>query len=420
MVALAQGQGLSLRANMAWNAVGSIGRLACNYLITIAVVRLSHGFDAAGALALAMAISNLVTPFADFRLRTIQVTDVDGERTAGAYVGLRLCTTVLALVIGLGYALATSGTRALSVILLYLLYSLAATLIEVLHAVLQRHRRMDVIGRSYLMQGVSTLVVFCAALWWTNSLDLAVGLMAVATAAVGLVYALPRAARFERLRPELDLRGVARILGTLLPLVLAQVCSSSVLTIPRQYLAATAGAAALGIYASVASPAVIVQMGAAYVYSPLMTEFAERFRSDKRSALHLLRRTTLGIIGVTSVFSVLLLLLGKPILFLMYGAEITRYTYLLLPAVLCTFTTAFAWFMNDLLLALRDFKASFLGNVAATVVTLLCYRFMVDTFGMNGVSWGGVVSYAVAVIVLALFLVVDYRRLETSPRPGAA
>ena len=54
---MAQTEGLSLRANMLWNSAGSLTRLACSYLVTIAVVRLSHGFDAAGALALAMSIS---------------------------------------------------------------------------------------------------------------------------------------------------------------------------------------------------------------------------------------------------------------------------------------------------------------------------------------------------------------------------
>lgn len=412
-------EGLSLRTNMAWNAFGSVSRLTCNYLVTIAVVRLSHGFDAAGALALAMAISNLVLPFAEFRLRTIHVTDVTGERSAGSYLGLRLCTTVLSFVAGLVYAHVTGSRQAIVVILLYLVYSLVTNLIEGFHAVDQRHRRMDIIGRSYLMQGVVTLVVFCAGLWLTNSLELAVGLMALAVAVIGLLYDLPRAARFEPLRPQIDLRDGVRVLASLLPLVVAQVCSTAVLAIPRQYLASTDGAAALGIYASVAAPAIIVQMGASYVYSPLMSEFAETFHRDKRDARRLLRKTTLAILVVTGVFAVLLTLLGRPILSLMYGSEIVRYTYLLAPAVLCTLTTAFAWFMNDLLLALRDFRASFLGNATATAVTLLCYRFAVDTFGMNGVSWGGVLSYGVSVLVLLGFLVRDYRRLEPPREPSS-
>ena len=74
--------------------------------------------------------------------------------------------------------------------------------------------------------------------------------------------------------------------------------------------------------------------------------------------------------------------------------------------------TAFAWFMNDLLLSLRDYKASFLGNVVATVVSLAITIPVVDLFGMNGVSWVGVGSYLLAVLSLVAFFVRDCKRLD--------
>ena len=134
-------EGLSLKKNIAWNSAGSIVRLGCNYLVTIAVVRLSHGFDAAGALSLAMSVSNLVAPFADFRLRTVQVTDVRGEHSSGEYVGLRLLTSALAFVVGVVYAILTCSLDAVPAIVAYLVASLAANFIEGLHAIDQRHLR---------------------------------------------------------------------------------------------------------------------------------------------------------------------------------------------------------------------------------------------------------------------------------------
>ena len=411
-------EGLSLKKNIAWNSAGSIVRLGCNYLITIAVVRLSHGFDAAGALSLAMSVSNLVAPFADFRLRTVQVTDVRGEHSSGEYVGLRLLTSVLAFVVGVVYAFLTCSLDAVPAIVAYLVASLAANFIEGLHAIDQRHLRMDYIGRSYMMQGISNLALFSVVLWFSDSLVLACISMAVSTLAICFIYDMPRASGFESIKPVIDLRSAARTLATLLPLVIAQVCSSAVLTVPKQYLAASVSTAALGIYSSVASPAAIVQMGASYIYSPLMGEFAQRFKDDKASALKLFGRTIQGIVGITVVFSVLILLFGEWVLGLLYGQEIVEYSYLLGPAVLCTFVTAFAWFMNDLLLSLRDYKASFLGNVVATVVSLAVTIPVVDLFGMNGVSWVGVGSYLMAVLSLVAFFVRDCKRLDSGEEVG--
>lgn len=177
-------EGLSLKQNIAWNSVGSMIRLGCNYLITIAVVRLSSGFDAAGTLSLAMSVSNLVSPFADFRLRTVQVTDVRNEHSAGEYVALRLMTSILAFLVGLIYSIATCTTDAIPAIVAYLVSSMAANMIEGMHAIDQRHMRMDYIGRSYMLQGISNLVLFSVMLWLTDSLVIACISMAAATLAI--------------------------------------------------------------------------------------------------------------------------------------------------------------------------------------------------------------------------------------------
>ena len=47
---------LSIKANMLWNSIGSMTYLGCQWLVTIFVVRLSSGYDAAGLLSLAMAV----------------------------------------------------------------------------------------------------------------------------------------------------------------------------------------------------------------------------------------------------------------------------------------------------------------------------------------------------------------------------
>lgn len=239
---------------------------------------------------------------------------------------------------------------------LYLIYSIATAFIEGFHAIDQRHRRMDYIGLSYILQGLSTLAVFCLGLWLTNSLEVAVGAMALAAVAVGIFYDVPRTRRFDSITPILDLPTAVRTLLALLPLVLAQVASSAVLAIPRQQLAREMGEAALGIYSSIAAPVVIVQMGAAYVYGPLMGEFAESFYRERRAGLRLLGKTTLAVLALAAVLAVALLIFGRPLLWLMFGEKVLPYISLLQPTIICTVFTAFAWFFNDLLLALRDFR----------------------------------------------------------------
>lgn len=407
---------LSLRANMMWSSVGSMTRLVCNYLVSsVLVVRLADGFDAAGLLALSMAIANLVNPIADFRLRTVQVTDVTGERSSREYMGLRSVLLVVAFLAGFVYSLATNAYDALAVTSLYLLYSLITNFIEGFHAIDQKHLRLDYAGKSYVLQGITTLVAFVVGLWFFDSLILAVGLMAVAVVLVGALYDAPRAHAFESIRPQLRFKRAVKTLLSLAPLVIGQIAATSVVTVPRQLLAATEGADSLGVYQAVASLALIVQMGATYVYSPLMGVFAERFHTNKRSALALLWKTVGSIAGIAVLCTLGLAFAGDPVLALLFGEKIRGNTHLLLPAILCTVITAFSWFFNDLLMSVRDYVASFAGNVVACVVAMVIARPFVSWFGLNGVSWVGVVAYASGVLVLAVFLARDYRKLTDDP-----
>jgi O-antigen/teichoic acid export membrane protein len=128
----------------------------------------------------------------------------------------------------------------------------------------------------------------------------------------------------------------------------------------------------------------------------------------------LFARTTGGIVVVAALFSALIFLFGKWVLILLYGEQIGDYSYLLGPAVLCTFITAFAWFLNDLLLSLRDYHASFLGNMIPAIVSLIITKPLVDFLGMNGVSFVGAGSYLIAVILLTLFFVRDCKKLDST------
>ena len=148
-----QPEQLPLRTNIIWSSTGSLTKTMCNWLITIAAVRLSSGFDTAGVLALAMSISNLVVPIAEYRLRTVQVTDVRGEHTARQYLGMRVLSSAAAMIIGAVYTLVTSKLSLFLVITVYCASQVIATFLEGFHATEQRHMRMDYIGISYLLQG---------------------------------------------------------------------------------------------------------------------------------------------------------------------------------------------------------------------------------------------------------------------------
>ena len=377
-----QPEQLPLRTNIIWSSTGSLTKTMCNWLITIAAVRLSSGFDTAGVLALAMSISNLVVPIAEYRLRTVQVTDVRGEHTARQYLGMRVLSSAAAMIIGAVYTLVTSKLSLFLVITVYCASQVIATFLEGFHATEQRHMRMDYIGISYLLQGGGGLIAFIVGISLLDSLLAAVSLLTLITLVIAVAYDIPRARRFGSIRPVIDWRDAGLTFARLFPLAMVTAALSVVTLVPRQYLDTHLGSKALGIYASVAVPAVIIQASAAYIYTPILGRLIELLTTRKRKALTLLARILALFIGVGAL------------------------------AAIAFRIAAFVWFANDILLGLRDYLGCFLGGVVAAGVTVLITGPFTRIFGLNAPSAVGIAASASALALMGWFFARDYSRLR--------
>lgn len=397
---------LSVKANMIWNSIGSMTYLACQWFTTIFVVRLSSGYDDAGLLSVAMSVVGIFGTFANYKMGTYQISDIRRENTVGEYMGFRCFTLAAAFVACMVYAAFTCAPEALLTVALFYAFKGVGLVIDILHGVDQVNRRMDYIGKSFMLQGVSTLVAFVVVYWATRNLDAAIVAMLVAAAVVLFAFDLPHCQRFERVRISLSRKKALFFLKTSLPAVIASVAASAIFAIPKQYLALTVGSAALGIYSSVAAPALVIQMGAQYLYGPLLDIFPKLFfEGNVRGFAALLGKTVAGIVGVTVACAIVLEFIGAWALALLFGESIVPYVYLLQPIIVSTAATAFLWFFGDLLITLRHFWANFAGNVVAFAAVIPLTFFCVDRWDMNGVSFAGAGACLAGVAILLFFLV---------------
>ena len=385
---------LSVKANMIWNSIGSMTYLACQWFTTIFVVRLSSGYDDAGLLSLAMSVVGIFGTFANYKMGTYQISDIRRENTVGEYMGFRCFTLAGAFVACMIYAALTCAPEALITVALFYAFKGVGLVIDILHGVDQINRRMDYIGKSFILQGTSTLVAFVVVYWATRNLDAAIIAMLVAAAVVLFAFDLRHCQRFEPVRISLSRKKALFFLKTSLPAVIASVAASAIFAIPKQYLALAVGSAALGIYSSVAAPALVIQMGAQYLYGPLLDIFPKLFfEGNVRGFVALLGKTVAGIVGVTVACAIVLEFIGAWAL------------ALLQPIIVSTAATAFLWFFGDLLITLRHFWANFAGNVVAFLAVIPLTFLCVDRWDMNGVSFAGAGACLAGVAILLFFLV---------------
>lgn len=404
---------LSLKKNMLWNSAGSLTYSMCQWLITVLVARLSPDLNAAGTLALAMAVANIFQPIALYRIRSYQVSDINNDTTSGEYIGLRFVTIGLAAVIVAIYSLLTISSSGYLCIALYLVYKSADIFTDVLLGIDQKHMRMDYNGQSLGLRGILSVAAFSLLMVASGSLELSVLSMSLATYPV-IILDLKRASRFESVKPEFHIHSIASLLIRCLPSVIGLFACNLVVTHARQYLSGTMGHEALGIYASVCTPVVIVQACAGYVYAPLLGSFAALIADKDGAGFKELLAKVLGALIVVFAIGILLFsVAGQMLLDLVFGHKISAYSNLMVPALISCASSACIVFLGDLLVARRRMVACCVCNLIPLAVAYLLTPCFVMLFGMNGVSFVIALAYLVGIISMFVPLLGRFENLSS-------
>ena len=101
---------MSEQKNIIWNMIGSFLYAFASMVLSIAVVQLA-GEDAGGVFTFAFTtFGQHMFMAAYFGIRPFQITDTGEKYTFGDYLGLRLITCGLAILVGFGYVMVSGYT----------------------------------------------------------------------------------------------------------------------------------------------------------------------------------------------------------------------------------------------------------------------------------------------------------------------
>ena len=370
-------QPLSVRVNMLYNVIGSLSYQLCLWLTTMLVVMLSDGYGNAGMLAFAMTIGNMMSGIGTYDMRTYQVSDVRHEYTQGEYVGFRLVTLAIGIAVTIAYATATSPDVAtLAATIAYVLFKTDESFADVLYGVEQIAGRMDFIGKSEMLRGMLVVAAFAITLRHTGSILVAIVAMLPAGLVVTILYDVRHTRQLATIRPKIARETTIRLLMECLPIVIGMTLIGMTVSVPRQYYANAYGSEELGIYATIATPAVLVQAAARYLYAPLLVDMAERWKVDgghdmtRKNGKGGFWRYTLKVIAIMVVLIAIsipvLSMGGKWLLGIVYGDRTSGYICLLPGALIGTGLMALLGFMSDTLVICRDMR----GLVGIAILSL--------------------------------------------------
>lgn len=425
---------LSLRTNFKWTLVGNAIHFAAQWGILIVLAKLGS-VEAVGQFTLGLAIAYPVMAATTLHLRQVQVTDARGEFDVADYFGVRIITTIATLIIVLGILLIAGYESSTFWVVIWVTLAKAfESVSEILRGHFQRHERMDLSGISMMIRGPAGLAAVLAGLLLTGDPVLAIAMRAVAWLLVFLVYDLPLAhwmlrlrERVEgipyRLRPNLSWHMFAGIGWLAAPAGLGQFLAMLAMSVPRYFVEAWHGEAALGFLGAISA----VTIGSSVFVRSLGQSSSPRlaiyFISDTNAFKRLLFKLlkiglALGALLVTGVA-----LAGRPFLTIAYTSEYAAYYPEFVLYGLASGIGYVTMFGTTALQSARAFRAYAAVYALDLVAVTLLAIVLVPAYGVRGAAVASVCAVVLRGLVLLATLtrVIAKHKIEPqAPAPAPA
>jgi len=391
---------LSLRANFSWTFAGNVIYSACQWAMLVVLAKLGSK-EMVGLFTLGLAVTAPVMMLTNLQLRGIQATDARREYVFGHYVGLRLLTTLLALVVITGIVIiAAPGWLPALVILAVGVAKAFESVSDVIYGLLQQHERMDRIATSMMIKGPLSLAALAAGVYLTHSVLWAtLGLALTWALVLGgydirsaiVVLRSSQTARADgprALRPVWDLRPLVALAWLALPAGIVMALLSLSVNTPRLFVAHYLGTGELAIFASMAYVLVVGATLTTALGQAAAPRLSQYFAAGNVPAFRALLTKLLGIGVVLGGAGVLVgLVAGRAVLTLLYrpsyAGHVDAFVWLLVAAGLEYITS----FLGYALTAARYLRIQVPIFIAVIAFMLVAGPFIIPAHGMVGAAW---------------------------------
>jgi O-antigen/teichoic acid export membrane protein len=416
----AEGPAGSLRSNFWWMLSGNAVYALCQWGLLAILARLGTP-SIVGQYVLAVAVTTPITVFFMLHLRAVQATDTRRDYQFGHYLALRLSAMSVALVVVIGVCL-TSGYRGDTFLVIgaVAVSAVCDSLSDIVYGLLQQRERLDRIGQSMMLRGISSIILLAAVITTTGRVFY--GILAVACGRL-IVLALfdLRNARQElargsagggaktslptSIKPRWEARRILGLARVALPLGLVMMLVVLSTNIPRYFVEGYVDQSALGIFGAIGYLSVAGTMAVGALGDSVTPRLARDYACGRRRefGIQVLRLAGLGAgLGVCGVL--VAVFAGRPLLGLLYGPAYADRTDVLILTMVAAGIGYVASFSGYAVTAARYFGAQLPLFVAVVLVTAAGCWWLVPIWGLRGAAVALALSSLTQVIGSGLIL----------------
>ena len=391
-----------------------------------------------GQFGLALAVATPVFALSGLQLRAVLTTDVHERIPFGEYLGFRLTTTLLSLLIIAGIPLFMHYRWDSTLVILGVGLAQALEAVsDIYYARMQFHEHMDRIAKSMIVRGLFGLTAMATAVYFSGKVAWGVVGLILGRAVVLLGYDInerthlaPRgesgSQRFKRvlsgakdlLSPRWSPGTQSALFRTSITLGVVAMLVSLLPNVPRYFLVGSLGERALGLFTATAF---LVSSGNLIVNALGQSAFvrlAKHCAAQDKSAFTSLLAKLLGVGAVLGIGGVgVAVLFGRQLLTVLYRPEYAEHVDVLVIMMVAGALTYVNGLLGPAVTSARLFKPQIPVLATAVAAAAISSLLLIPRHGLLGAALAVVVSGVVVCSGQGLLLWFVLRKMDDATVP---
>lgn len=377
-----------MKMNISWAFAGNAVYAACQWMVFVLLMR-SLTLADVGQFAYWMAVTGPVFVLANVRLRNLVATDVESPHPFADYLRARLLTTTFAvcttLLIGLGLA---ASLDSLAIVALLVAARACDAISDICHGLFQRELDMQSAAIGLLANGILSVAFVGVSVALGPSLAVAAGSYAAGSVVTLVAWDLPRMRTVTQTRhgataSRTSRLAVWRLIRRALPLGLSAAVGSLQANLPRYIVAAYLGHAALAVFTALAYIPTLGNLIVNAVAQASLPVLARDLRTSLAAYRQRLRRLVQAGVGLAAISVLATIVVGRPIVAAIYGAEVAQIDVLLGLMVAAAVSYTYV-FLGTAATARLRFGSQLLISSAGLFIVAVSVIPLVSRFGLVG------------------------------------
>ena len=387
-----------------WNTWAAMLNSFQSVLILMVISRIDPVTDA-GVFTIAFAIGNLMLTIGQYGIRQFQVSDVQEKYSFREYVGVRVITSCLMVIVsffyvGIHYYTGAYDFEKSIAVFLICLSKTIDSVEDVFQGRLQQRERLDIGAKAMTVRLLGYIITFISSYLLTENLITASLLALLASLFLCLVLNGTAIRNFESTVVAWEGRNVKYMFIECFPLFLAAYLVIYIGNAPKYAIDAVLSSQEQACFNYIFMPVFVIGLLSRFIYQPMIGKMAlQRHKGELGKFLSMVAKQSAIMIGLTVFVLIGGFLLGIPALSIVYGVNLTGYKAELMVLLLGGGFLAYTSFYQMVLTVIRRQNWLIAGYLLGYVLFLLLGRWTVEQGGILGVS----VFYTIVVAVIAVY-----------------